>query len=61
MKKNLNSPDQNSLGSAQGELPQREERLRKNLFWIFIWTDLSFGVDNTERRKTGRKKKNVPN
>ncbi len=42
-KKNYNCPYQNSLGYAKGELPQREERLRKNLFWAFIRTDLPPG------------------
>ena len=38
----------------QGELPQREERLRKTCFMILCI--LSFRVEYTERRKTKRKK-----
>jgi hypothetical protein len=33
-------PNQNSLGSVQGELSQRKERLRKTSFCVFMLTDL---------------------
>ena len=37
-KKNSNVQNQNLLESAQGELPQREERIRKTFFLCF-YTD----------------------
>jgi hypothetical protein len=43
----------------QGELPQREESLRKT-FIVFMLNDLPVGVDNTKRRKTWRKKGKCP-
>ncbi len=42
-KKNSNVPNKNLLESAQGELPQREERIRKTFFCDFILTDLLLG------------------
>ena len=36
----------------QGELPQKEERLRKTFFCVFMQTDLPPRINYTERRKT---------
>jgi hypothetical protein len=44
----------------QGVLPQRVKRLRKT-FIVFMVNDLHLWIDYTERRKTERKKENVPN
>ena len=57
-----NVPNQNSLGSAPGELPQREERLRKN-FLCFLcrltFPQGRFHRENKEKLKYPKKQNSL--
>ncbi len=54
-----NVPKPNSLGSAPGQLPQREERLRKNFGVFFMQTDLPL-EKIAQRTRTKKEKLKYP-
>jgi methyl coenzyme M reductase subunit D len=59
-RKKENVPIQNSIGSALRSASTKQNKIKKNLFVLLCANSLPKGR-LTERRKTTRKKENVPN